>query len=152
VDKTVTVTLTKTMTVSFYLLTDETTNLESFACRLCQRALAEGLQLFVCCESIESMERFDQLLWTFQASSFIPHAIDDPQAPICLGLTIPDLFLQSTVQPLACLNLSHRAVDTEPFDRVFEIVAANDVAKATGRERFKAYKQQGITPTTHQIK
>lgn len=128
------------------------TNQESFACRLCQRALAEGLQLFVWCESVDSMERFDQLLWTFQASSFIPHAIDDPQAPICLGLTVPNVFLQSTVQNVGCLNLSQHAVDATQFDRVLEIIEATDGAKAAGRERFKEYKQQGITPTTHQIK
>ncbi len=138
--------------VSFYVLTDEMANQESFACRLCQRALTEGLQLFVWCESFESMERFDHLLWTFQAASFIPHAIDDPQAPICLGLAVPDVFLQSTSQQIGCLNLTHRTVDATQFDRVFEIIEASDAAKAEGRERFKQYKQQGIPPTTHQIK
>lgn len=141
-----------TSAVSFYLLNDEKVNQEAFACRLCQRALSEGLRLFVWCDSMESMERFDQLLWTFQASSFIPHEVDDPQAPICLGLTVPEAFLKSTGQKVGCLNLSSRAVDATLFDRVLEIIEANDAAKAAGRERFKGYKQQGITPTTHQIK
>lgn len=138
--------------VSFYLLNDDKVNQEAFACRLCQRALSEGLPLFVWCESVESMERFDQLLWTFQASSFIPHDIDDASAPIFLGLSAPDAILKSTDRKVGCLNLSGNAVDTKLFDRVLEIIEANDAAKTAGRERFKGYKQQGITPTTHQIK
>lgn len=138
--------------VSFYLLNDDTVNREAFACRLCQRALSEGLPLFVWCESTESMKRFDQLLWTFQASSFIPHDIDDVNAPICLGLSIPESILKSTDRKVGCLNLSQHAVDAQLFDRVLEIIEANDAAKIAGRERFKGYKTQGITPTTHQIK
>jgi DNA polymerase-3 subunit chi len=138
--------------VSFYLLNDDKVNQEAFACRLCQRALSEGLPLFVWCESLEAMERFDQLLWTLQASSFIPHEIDDHQAPICLGLSVPDALLKATERKVGCLNLSQNAVDATMFDRVLEIIEANDAAKIAGRERFKGYKIQGITPTTHQIK
>jgi DNA polymerase-3 subunit chi len=141
-----------TSSVSFYLLSDDKVNQEAFACRLCQRALSEGLSLFVWCESLDAMERFDQLLWTFQASSFIPHDIDDPQAPICLGLSVPDAFLKATERKVGCLNLSQHAVDATLFDRVLEIIEANDAAKIAGRERFKGYKIQGITPTTHPIK
>ena len=138
--------------VNFYLLNDDKVSQETFACRLCQRALSEGLPLFVWCESQESMERFDQLLWTFQASSFIPHDIDDVNVPICLGLSIPDAFIKASGQKVGCLNLSQNAVDAKLFDRVLEIIEANDAAKIAGRERFKGYKTQGITPTTHQIK
>ena len=138
--------------VSFYLLNDDKVNQEAFACRLCQRALGEGLPLFVWCESTESMERFDQLLWTFQASSFIPHDIGDVNAPICLGLSVPDAFLKASAKKVGCLNLTTNAVDAQLFDRVLEIIEANDAAKIAGRERFKGYKQQVITPTTHQIK
>jgi DNA polymerase-3 subunit chi len=138
--------------VSFYLLNDDKVNRETFACRLCQRALSEGLSLFVWCESLDAMERLDQLLWTFQANSFIPHEIEDSQAPICLGLSIPSAFLRVTERNVGCLNLTQNAVDVTLFERVFEIIEANDDAKIAGRERFKGYKIQGITPTTHQIK
>ncbi len=140
-----------TSAVSFYLLNDAQANREAFACRLCQRALQEGLPLFVWFESQDAMERFDQLLWTFQASSFVPHEIDDPKAPICLGLSVPEAIFKSE-QKVGCLNLTNQAADATQFDRVLEIIEANDAAKAAGRERFKGYKQQGITPTTHQIK
>ena len=137
--------------VRFYVLNDDQVSQNVFACRLCQRALNEGLALFVWCASQEQMERLDQLLWTFQAASFVPHDIDDPTAPICLGLTVPDLFLHAE-QKVGCLNLTAQTIDATPFDRVLEIIEANDAAKIAGRERFKGYKQQGITPTTHQIK
>ncbi len=142
--------------VNFYVLNDVQASHELFACRLCQRALQEGLPLFVWCESAEALERFDQLLWNFQASSFIPHDVDDARAPICLGVNIPDDFLKATPQKVGCLNLSGHAVTSaeilDHFDRVIEIIEANEVAKAAGRERFKAYKKHGITPITHQIK
>lgn len=140
-----------TSAVSFYLLNDPQANRDAFACRLCQRALQEGLPLFVWCESRDEMERLDQLLWTFHASSFVPHEIDDPKVPICLGLTVPELFLKSE-QKVGCLNLTAQAVNAAQFERVLEIIEANDAAKIAGRERFKGYKIQGITPTMHPIK
>jgi DNA polymerase-3 subunit chi len=137
--------------VNFYVLND-TADRDLFACRLCQRALSEGLALFVWCESPEQLAQFDQLLWTFQATSFIPHETDDASAPICLSVEHPESLAAWAGRPVGCLNLNSSAVDPIGFERVIEIIAGSDSAKASGRERFKAYKQRGITPVTHQIK
>jgi DNA polymerase-3 subunit chi len=141
--------------VSFYLLNDAQAKRDALACRLCQRALQEGLPLFVWCATQDDLTRFDQLLWTFQKSSFIPHEIDDLSAPICLSTHLPDDLLKLTERKVGCLNLTDTAIDAthlKHFDRVLEIVEANDSAKALGRERFKVYKQHGMTPVTHALK
>ncbi len=139
------------MSVNFYVLND-TADRDLFACRLCQRALQEGLSLYVWCETAETLAQFDQLLWTFQATSFIPHEIDDVTAPICLSTSLPDDLSAWAGKSVGCLNLTSSAVDSLGFERVLEIIASSDTAKAAGRERFKAYKQRGVTPVTHQIK
>jgi len=138
-------------TVNFYVLNDKADR-DLFACRLCQRALGEGLPLFVWCETSEDLARFDQLLWTYQATSFVPHETDDTSAPICLSLSLPDDLSAWAGRPVGCLNLTRTAVAPIGFERVLEIIAGTESAKAAGRERFKAYKQRGITPVTHQIK
>jgi len=137
--------------VNFYVLND-TADRDLFACRLCQRALIEGLPLFVWCETSEDLARFDQLLWTYQATSFVSHETDDPSAPICLSLTLPDDLSAWSGRAVGCLNLTSTAVAPLGFERVLEIIAGSDTAKAAGRERFKVYKQRGKTPVTHQIK
>lgn len=132
--------------VVFYLIQSAEQSIESLACRLCRRvAIGAKTPVFVCFDDAAALHSFDQLLWSFEPDSFVPHAIDDAHAPVCLGLQPPDDFKG------CCLNLASRAVDTERFERVLEIIGADDAAKAQGRQRFRDYRQAGLVPQTHQV-
>ncbi|MEA2080825.1 MAG: DNA polymerase III subunit chi, partial [Pseudomonadota bacterium] len=62
--------------VDFYLLQDDSAqNRISFACRLADKAYRLGNRVFIHTESAEQSRRLDDLLWTFQQNSFVPHAI-----------------------------------------------------------------------------
>ena len=133
--------------VVFYVLQSAEKSVAHLACRLCHRISIGAKQpLFVRFSRPEQMMAFDDLLWSFAADSFVPHAIDDVRAAVCLG----------TLQPPAgfvgcCLNLADDAADAMMFDRVVEIIGADEAAKQLGRQRFKHYRQLGISPKTHQV-
>jgi len=132
--------------VVFYLIQSAEQSVESLACRLCRRvAISAKTPVFVCFDDAAALHSFDQLLWSFEPDSFVPHAIDDGQAPVCLGLQPPDDFKG------CCLNLAARAVDAQRFERVLEIIGADDTAKTTGRQRFRDYRQAGYSPQTHSV-
>jgi DNA polymerase-3 subunit chi len=131
--------------VSFYLIQTQQRQAE-LACRVCRKiALVEKIPLLVKCAKAAELEHFDALLWQFEPSSFVAHDVDDTTSPICLSLQIPDSFQGF------CLNLSDQVVDHSRFERVIEIIENNEQAKNIGRQKFKAYREQGIEPVTFKV-
>ena len=136
--------------VSFYVV-DGPLSVETLACRLCRRvAIGANTPLFVRFGTADAMTAFDQLLWSFEADSFVPHHLDDGSiqasaAPVRLGLQLPDDFAG------CCLNLADDAVNAHALAHVLEIIGPDEHARLTGRVRFRAYQQQGIAPKTHKI-
>ncbi|XID74840.1 DNA polymerase III subunit chi [Alkanindiges sp. WGS2144] len=131
--------------VSFYLIQQQIGQLE-LACRICRKSAMTGRQsLLVKFDQQDVLQQFDDLLWQFDPSSFIPHDIDDPSSPICLSLQIPDNFSG------ICLNLGEGIVDPKRFEHVLEIVENDEPARAHSRMRFRAYREQGIEPVVHQV-
>ena len=133
--------------VVFYVLQSTEQSVASLACRLCRRiAIVAQQPLFVRFSRQSEMEIFDQLLWSFAADSFIPHAIDELQAPVCLGVLQPPTGFVG-----CCLNLADDAADATRFDRIIEIIGADEPAKQMGRRRFKDYRDIGLSPQTHHV-
>ena len=136
--------------VNFYVIKTQMTQAE-LACRICRKSISTGqTPVLVKFEQQAELEHFDSLLWQFDASSFVPHdvvenAIDHAASPICLSLHIPEQFQG------ICINLGQHAIDSTRFSRVIEIIENNTEARAAGRLRFKAYREQGIEPVTHQM-
>lgn len=136
--------------VSFYVIAGPL-SVETLACRLCRRvAIGAQTPLFVRLATVDAIAVFDQLLWSFEADSFVPHAIHDgtpnaTHAPVQLGLAVPPDFAG------CCLNLADDAVIAQTLTRVLEIIGPDDAARTSGRTRFRAYRQQGVAPETHTV-
>ncbi|KGK43066.1 DNA polymerase III subunit chi [Nitrincola sp. A-D6] len=58
-----------------------------FICRVCQKALQQGLQVHIHTDHQAKAESLDRLLWSFREDSFLPHHLigSTPAAPISLG-------------------------------------------------------------------
>ena len=136
--------------VSFYIIQSDISQAE-LACRICRKSINTGqTPVLVKFAQQVDLEQFDSLLWQFDPSSFVPHDVvhkvgDDIASPICLSLHTPEQFQG------ICLNLALHAVEPARFSRVIEIIENHDTARAAGRLRFKAYREQGIEPVTHQV-
>lgn len=136
--------------VDFYLLTQSVPDGKlKFACRLAQKAYGQGYTAYVRACDPDQASRLDELLWTFDQGSFIPHCLDgdgDP-APVTIGSEPPE---EDNPDVLITLG-GELPVHFRVYQRVAELVDGTDEEKRLARERYKVYKQTGCQLETHQI-
>jgi DNA polymerase-3 subunit chi len=140
--------------VDFYVLGTPTPKQRlTFACRLIEKAYMRGLRVAVLSASAEEAQALDELLWTFNDQSFVPHALcaeeasPDAHTPVHLSTGLGDSASADLL-----VNLSDRLpARLERFARVAEIIDADPERRRLGRERFKTYRERQLAPHTHQI-
>lgn len=126
--------------IDFYHYADDKLR---YACRLAATAAARNSRLVVYSPDEATLSRFDQMLWTFASTRFVPHcrAKDAiaPDTPVLLasegeGLPHHDVLL----------NLhSEWPPFFSTFERLLEIVATDDEDKRSARARYAFYRQRG---------
>ena len=137
--------------VDFYVLKTSTAKQRwTFACRLTEKAYLRDLQVVLVSETAADAASLDELLWTFNERSFVPHdmlASEDAAAPVRLTCDL------STIEAADLLvNLSGQLPDRlERFSRIAEIIDTDDERRRLGRERFKAYRELKLPVETHQL-
>ncbi|MDH3980608.1 MAG: DNA polymerase III subunit chi [Gammaproteobacteria bacterium] len=138
--------------VDFYILKDSQPQARPmFTCRLTEKAYKQGHQVYIHTESPAQLKQIDDLLWTFRAGSFLPHAIHaEGKAtgqPILLGQNTEPEGNNDVL-----VNLSGEVPSFfSRFSRVVEPVAADDNARAAARERYRYYQDRGYTLNTHKL-
>ncbi|MFY2763288.1 DNA polymerase III subunit chi [Arenimonas sp. MALMAid1274] len=120
------------------------------ACELARKASDAGLPMLVLCASAEQAELLDDLLWSFDPDAYVPHQIvgadeDEDEVPVLLAAPEHDVPLRPLV-----LNLRDAAVP-DGFERVLEVVPADDSARGPLRERWKAYAARGLEVQKHDM-
>jgi DNA polymerase III subunit chi len=139
--------------VDFYVLEDASGGARlRTACRIVEKAYLADHRVLVWLPDAEALRTFDELLWTFGDRSFVPHEL-----------------LQSGAKIEAPVLLSTEAVPQEPVDvivnlaaevppcaplapRIIEIIDGDAERRQAGRARFRAYKDQGLNPATHNLR
>ena len=119
-----------------------------YTCRLIRKARAAGCRIIVFDNDRTQLDLLNEALWTFSESDFLPHVLfNDPlmkQTPIIL--TEDDLANFPHHELL--INLTQRVPrDFSRFERVIEIISSETQDTLAGRERYRHYQQQGLTPT-----
>ncbi len=140
--------------VDFYVLKRTDAKARNvFACRLAEKAYLKQHQVLVLAGNEAQAREFDDLLWTFNDDSFVPHALyrsGEAAAPlpaVCIG-TDPDIAVQADL----VLNIGeHRPDSLHRFARIAEIIDADEQRRRLGRERFKSYRDARVTLETHQV-
>jgi DNA polymerase-3 subunit chi len=121
------------------------------ACRLAGKAFAQGKQLLVYAPEGDTASRIDKLLWTWPATGFVPHC--SPHDP--LAAETPVLIAADAEAPARCevlLNLSASCPPHfERFERLLEVVGADEAERAAGRERYRFYKSRGYAIANHDL-
>jgi DNA polymerase-3 subunit chi len=141
--------------VDFYVLNGNSDS-EWFrlASRIAEKAMSLGQRVFINTENEDHARRLDEILWTFSQGSFVPHRIvdantaDTPPEPVLIGAGI-----EPKQQPWQVLiNLSATVPEYfSRFERVAEVIDADDSRRASGRERFRFYRERGYELNTHNI-
>ena len=136
--------------VDFYVLKTPSLDARKLACRLAMMAWERGHHITLITDSESLARDMDDLLWELPADRFLPHGLDtEPEgkaAPVTIT-TMPRVNAGDVM-----INLSLQAIP-EPlrFNRLLEIVSQQEDQLLASREKYRYYKDQGITPMTHEI-
>jgi DNA polymerase-3 subunit chi len=119
-------------------------------CELARKAHDAGLWTLVLARDAAQAESLDDLLWDMGDDVFIPHQVagvdvDEDEAAVLIAPPEVDAPLRPLV-----INLRDAAVEGA-FDRVLEVVPADDSARGPLRERWKQYKARGLDVTKHDM-
>lgn len=139
--------------VDFYILNgDDAQQRAQFACRLADKAYKLGHRVYIHTESPQQTRQLDELLWTFQQNSFVPHRVlvadDDRQTPVQLGHDAePDASHEVLINLAGDVPLFFSR-----FERVAELVNSDSTVRQQGRSRYSFYKERGYPLRTHEIK
>lgn len=126
---------------------------ERLICKITEKAWQNQHEIFLLCSNTEQLNRFDELLWTFSATSFIPHS------PICDGDGDGDgkvVILSSERKTLrnheVLINLTTDVPEhAGKFIRVIESTGYNEAMREDARKKYKYYKDRGYPIFTHEI-
>lgn len=139
--------------VDFYILNGEDSRQRmQFACRLTDKAYRLGHKVYIHTESAQQSREVDDLLWTFQQNSFVPHAVyedgNEAPAPVQIGHdNEPDASHQVLINLATDVPLFFSR-----FERVAELVNKDKSVRQQGRSRYSFYKQRGYPLRSHEIK
>ena len=148
--------------VDFYILAENSRReINQMVCLLCEKALAQAMNVLIYTHSSTQAQQLDDLLWTFKNDSFIPHKnqfreshIDDSHFyyPVLIchsNNTRPDILAQ---YKQLLINLSNESpAFISQFKRTAELVDSNDEEKKIARNRYRYYQQKGYTLNTYDL-
>ncbi len=138
--------------IDFYVLPDQRDNGRALlACRLADKAYTLGHAVYILTASEAQAAALDDLLWTFRQDSFIPHEryplAGEEGSPVLVGAAPP---VEVSAQVL--INFTDVLPEGfERFERVVELVDSQPEVLAKSRERFRQYRERGLTPETHKL-
>ncbi|PBJ83807.1 DNA polymerase III subunit chi [Lysobacteraceae bacterium NML93-0399] len=112
-------------------------------CELVRKAYAAELWTLVLARDTAQAEALDDLLWDLGEDDYIPHQIagmddEDDVTPVLIATPDVDAPVRALV-----INLRD-AVAPSGFERVLEVVPADDSAREPLRERWRQYKAAGL--------
>jgi DNA polymerase III subunit chi len=136
----------------FYLIAKERFRAEPLrlVCELARKAHDAGLWTLVLARDAAQAEALDDLLWDMGEEVFIPHQVagvdvDEEEAAVLIAPPEVDAPLRHLV-----INLRDAAVEGS-FDRVLEVVPADESARGPLRERWKQYRSRGFEVSKHDM-
>jgi DNA polymerase-3 subunit chi len=118
------------------------------ACRLAAKAVQQKNRVLVYAPDPELARKFDKMLWTFQAVSFVPHCfVGDALAgetPALVGSERAD-----------CQVLINLGSESPPFfashERLLEVVTRDEEDRAAARKRLMFYRDRGYAIRNHDL-
>ena len=120
------------------------------ACKLATMAWERGHEVAIVTAGDGPATELDRLLWEYPRGRFVPHGRGrggaKAEAPVTI-LTAPPEGPADVV-----INLTPRPVPAPgAYGRLLEIVPHEKGEREASREKFRAYRQLGLKPATHEI-
>jgi DNA polymerase III subunit chi len=143
--------------VDFYILREASDPARlALVCRLAEKAFLAGQRALVWAQDAAELAQLDGLLWTFSEKSFVPHeplAADPLACDAPVQLTAAEQLPDDACRAFAVLLSLRTAANGHllRFARVLEVIDGEPRRRDAGRARFRFYREQGITPLTHNL-
>jgi DNA polymerase-3 subunit chi len=128
----------------------------AYACRLLRKACRSGALVAVTGPAA-TLDQLDRQLWVFDPLEFVPHWRGARVAAMASRLAAtPVMLLDQLEGASACCGVLVNLHDEVPdgfdtFDRVIEIVGADDDARALARQRWRHYAGLGLAIERHEV-
>jgi len=118
-------------------------------CELARRAFDSGQTTLILTRSFDEAEQLDEKLWEFDEDAFIPHQIagDDDDVITPVLIVPPDT---STADRTLVINLREECAPGL-FERVLEVVPADESERLGSRKRWTTYKAAGFDVAKHDM-
>jgi len=132
--------------VTFYKLASSAPSLK-FVCQLIKKACLSQQKVLCLVADDQTAEQLDQLLWAFEADSFIAHGIGLDQQPVAISAAA-----EPGDHHQILINLQGEIPTWfSRFERVIELVQPESEDEQTKRENFRFYKERGYALDFHDI-
>lgn len=121
-----------------------------YGCRLVRKIYRARHPVLVYCDDGARLAEFDRLLWTFSHHDFIPHV----GAGDRLAGETPVLLAAEPIDTAFHDVLVNLGSATPPmfsrFERLIEVVAADEADREAARERWRFYRDRGYPMERHE--
>ncbi len=131
--------------VDFYILAEQTTEARyRFTCRLIDKAVSRGQNVYWHVNSHEEAKTLDNLLWDFRPESFVPHELNHADAstvhcPVHIGWSAPPQDHHDIL-----INTSNRLPGFfSRFSRLMEVVTQTDDVLQYTRQHYRFLNERG---------
>ena len=148
--------------IDFYILAENSRrDMNRMVCRLCEKAIAQEMNVLIYARSVAQAQQLDELLWTFKPDSFIPHTNhfngleedDSFSYPVLISTEtdtngaafIGNKKIMSQYNQLLINLTSSTPPFFQQFKRIAEMVSNDNDEKEIARNRYRAYREQGLT-------
>jgi DNA polymerase-3 subunit chi len=121
------------------------------ACRLTAKAVQRQMRVVIFAPDENTARGIDKLLWTFQATGFIPHCM----ASDSLASETPVLIAREDGEMphhKVMLNLHGESPHSfSRFERLIELVSSDDNDRQLARSRYRFYRDRGYEINHHEL-
>jgi DNA polymerase-3 subunit chi len=118
-------------------------------CVLARKAYEANQWTLVLARDADQAEALDAMLWDMGDDAYIPHQLagdeEDELTPVLIAPPEVDVPLRAVV-----INLRDAPVEGA-FERVLEVVPADESARGPLRERWKQYQARGFEVKKHDM-
>jgi len=142
--------------VMFYILNDDKANNDNksvdasdtssafyHACLQASYFYRQNQRVFIYTQDQNQAEQIDELLWSFDSDSFVPHNLvgEGPKQGAAVEISYQPLRGRRPV----LINLTSTVPDfAHQFQFIVDFVPTDEVLKQQARERFKVCRQRGF--------
>jgi len=139
--------------IDFYIIEDGSEEAtETFICRLTEKAWSQNNAVYIHTLDEQQATKYDELLWTFNEESFVPHqlaATENNEKTVLIGYkTTTEIPSHHDV----LINLNYESPSFfSQFERVAEIITTDETSRIKGRERYQFYRDRGYALETHKM-